>query len=210
MIARSLANFMSGVVIATMPAYATSFTTSGLPAILRGAGTYGLLMSSYTVGNIVGAAIAGKFQDKPLGKTIMFGLILSLVCWIIAISASSLLVTVVFIALTFTPSSIIGIQIAATIQAVPPERFVGRISSLNGSATHALIPIGSIAGGTIASKFSPKIAMYSYVLGPAIYVLFVVLRSDLRQLPRPDEISGTPPRSKHSDGRITSSYRRRT
>lgn len=192
MIARSLANFMSGVVIATMPAYAAGFSAGSLPAVFQGAGAYGLLMSAYTVGNIAGAAAAGKLPDASLGKTIIIGFSMSIVSWVIAIRADFLPVTAAFIAIAFVPSNIIGIQISSTIQSVPPERFVGRISSLNGSATYALVPLGSVVGGIIASKLSPQITMYLYALGPAIYVLIVLLRKDLRQLPKPSMIDWNP------------------
>jgi MFS family permease len=182
-------NFTSGMVLAAIPVYADSLAVPAAVAAIGAAGAYGVLMAAFAAGNFLGAITANAVSEYPLGWTMIAGFAASGVLWTAAIGLSWLPVTAVLIVVALLPVGAVNIQLAAVVQSAPPEEYVGRVSSLLGSASTAMIPIGSLAGGAVAATLGPRAAMLALGIGSLGLALYVLAHPTLRGLAAPDEVS---------------------
>lgn len=185
-------NFASGISLAAMPAYADGLDIGGLPAILGGAGAYGVLMGAFAAGNLLGAIGANAISDRPLGRVMVVGFLVSGVCWTAAIAAGWLPATALLLAAAFVPVGAFNVQISAAVQSAVPERLVGRVSSVLGSAATVAIPFGSLLGGLIAGAISPRAAMWGTGIAFVLLSAYALAVPALRELPVVSEITLEP------------------
>lgn len=181
-------NFTSGMVLAVIPVYADSLVVPAAVSAVGAAGAYGLLMAAFAAGNFLGAITANAVSEAPMGKTMIVGLAVSGVVWTVAIGIDWLPLTTVLIALALLPVGVVNVQVAAVVQSAVPEEYVGRMSSMLGSASTAVVPLGSLAGGIVAATFSAHVAMFAFGFGAVSLALYVLALPTLRRLPAPDEV----------------------
>lgn len=183
----TVVNFTAGIVMATLPAYADTIGGAGV-AFLKPAAAYGVLMASFAAGNFVGAIGASVVEERSLGKMMIAGYAVSGVCWLAAIAVNWLPLTAGLLLLALFPVGALNVQLATVAQSAPPEEYVGRVSSVFGSATTAAIPFGSLTGGVLASTAGPQIAMA--VMGVATVGMagYVFVLPSLRRLPAVENV----------------------
>lgn len=184
-----IVNFTSGMVLAAIPVYADGLAVPAAVSAIGSAGAYGVLMAAFAGGNFLGAIAANVVADYPFGGTLIVGSAVSGVLWTGAILVSWLPVTVPLVVLALVPVGIINVQLSAVVQSAPPQEYVGRVSSILGSASTAMIPFGSLLGGAVASAFGPQAAMLALGAGSVVLALYVAVHPTLRGLGAPDEIS---------------------
>lgn len=173
-------NFAIGGVMAVLPAYGDQ---------LGGAGAYGVLTAAIGAG-LLGGALAGNVLDRfPFGRVIALGALASAVVWAAAVAADWLPVTTALFALAFVPAGVVNVLIASMVQTLVPDRLLGRVSSLLGSASTAVTPVGALVGGAVASATATSVVLWGVGVGFAVLGLYVLAVPDLRRLPRVDEVS---------------------
>jgi MFS family permease len=182
----ALVNTTAGMVLTAIPPYADSLGVPPALAAIGPAGGYGILMAAFAGGNFLGALSATVISDRPFGRTMIVGFALAGVLWFAAIAVDWLPATAPLIALAFVPVGIVNVQLAAVIQSAPPEALVGRVSSMLGSASASMTPLGALVGGAVTSAFGPRVAMTGLGAGVLGFSLYVAVRPDLRALPAPD------------------------
>ena len=81
------------------------------------------------------------------------------------------------------------VQLAAVVQSAPANEYGGRVSSVMGSASAAAVPIGSLAGGTVAASFGPRVGMAGFGVGVLLLATSVLAHPSLRALSSPTRVS---------------------
>jgi len=185
----AVVNFASGMALAAMPAYADALGVPQSLAALGGAGAYGILMAAFAAGNFLGAVGANVVADWRFSRTMVVGFAASGVVWTAGLAVDWLPATAALVALALVPVGVVNVQLSAVIQSAPPEEYVGRVSSLLGSASAAMVPFGSLAGGAAAGAVGPRAAMFGLGLAMLGLAGYVLLLPDLRGLPAPDGIT---------------------
>ncbi|ELZ11133.1 hypothetical protein C479_07488 [Halovivax asiaticus JCM 14624] len=188
-VAASILNVTGGMVMAAIPAYADSLAVPASLAALGAAGAYGILMAAFAGGNFLGALAASAVSDRPFGYVFLASGLASGVFWTAGLLANWLPLTAVLFTLSLIPLGAVNVQIATIVQTAPPEALVGRVSSLLGSASTAVVPVGALLGGIVAGAFGPQVAMAGIGiagLGQAVYLL---ANAEMRALPPAAETS---------------------
>lgn len=181
--------FVSGIVLSSLPVYADTMVMPDAIDFLGSAGAYGILMGAYAGGVFFGAIGANAVDDRRLGPLMILSYALTGTLWTVAILLDWLPITAVLILLAVIPVGVINVQITAVAQSAPANEYVGRVSSLVGSASTVMLPFGSLAGGVVTAEFGPQIATGLYgisIIGLAAYVL---VHPGLRGLPATDRVS---------------------
>ncbi|WP_440990500.1 MFS transporter [Haloarchaeobius baliensis] len=148
----TVVNFAAGgSVMAAMPAFADT---------MGGSGAYGALMAAISVGALVGALAASRLEDRPFGLLSALAFVLSGVLWFAGLAASttgSLAATAALFTVAFVPIGVSNVLLSAVVQSIVPERLVGRVSSVLGSAASAAMPVGALVGGTLTEVVGPLV-----------------------------------------------------
>jgi MFS family permease len=170
----TLVNFVaSGATIGVLPAFADS---------LGGSGAYGALMAAIAGGMFVGAVVASQFEGLPFGRLSIGSFVLSGGLWIGAITADWLPATVALLTLAFVPIGASNVLLSSMIQSVVPDRLLGRVSGLLGSASQAAVPVGALLGGAAASLFGPAIVMIAGGVSVLLLAVYWLIRPQLRRM----------------------------
>jgi len=169
-----VANALLGATIAVLPAFA---------AARGGPGTYGLLMAGVSAGILVGALSAPRFDGVPFGRLSIGAFAAGAVAWFAALAAPSTTATVVVFSLAFVPIGVTNVVAAAMMQRLVPESLLGRVTALIGSASTAIMPLGSLLGGAAGDAFGAPAVMVAGGLGMLWIVVYVAAIPALRTLP---------------------------
>lgn len=188
----ALVNFTFGIAIAALPVYADTIRVTGF---IDPAAAYGILMASFATGNLLGAIAANVVDEKPLGWTMIISYVAGSVCWTAAIAINWLPVTAILLVFAFLPLGVVNVQVSALVQSAPPEEYVGRVSSVLGSASTVAIPVGSLAGGMLAGTVGPKTAMLGVGVGVLALALYIFLLPNLRNMPEVKSVELQPENS---------------
>jgi len=176
----TLVNFVaSGATIGVLPAFADS---------LGGSGAYGALMAAMAGGMLVGAIVASSLDDLPFGRLTIGSFLLSGVCWMAAITAAWLPATVVLFALAAVPIGASNVLLSSVVQSVVPDRLLGRVSGLLGSASTAAVPVGALLGGAAASVFGPAAVMFAGGVSILLLAVYWLALPGLRGLGPASEV----------------------
>jgi MFS family permease len=167
-------NFTLGTMNSTMPAYADG---------IGGPEAYGILLAALSIGVFVGAAVASWFERFPFGHLSIAGFLFSGVVWVAAIWIGWLPATAVLLALAGVPVGTTNVLLNSLVQAVTPDRLLGRVSAVLGSVSSFMIPFGALAGGTAASTFGPVPVMFVAGVGFLFLGAYVFAFPTLRGLP---------------------------
>ena len=175
MAATVVANASIGGVLAVLPAYGDA---------LGGEVAYGLAMAAIGGGLLVGALVAGSFDDRPLGRMLIAGSSFSAATWALAVVLGWFPVTVPLLAAAFVPVGVTNVLFVSMMQALVPAASLGRVMALAGSISAGATPVGGLLGGTLAAVTSPALVMFGGSIGFAFIAAFVLAVPELRRLPR--------------------------
>lgn len=198
-IGSAVVNITYGMTLAAIPVYADGLGIPSAVQAIGAAGTYGILMGSLAAGNLVGAVATNRFGGYRLGRSMIVGYPLAGSLWIAGLLVDWLPGTALLFTLAFIPNAIIAVQVAAVIQSAPPAAFVGRVSSIFGSASASMIPVGALLGGAIAGWFGPRAAMVALAVGNLSFGLYVLVHPALATLPAPHRVSLDPTDDRGAD-----------
>lgn len=184
-----IANFSVGMILAATPPYADSLIVPEALNLIGAAGAYGILMASIAAGGFVGAIATNLVADRRLGRSMVVGYTLAGILWSIGLLANWLPLTALFFALAYVPIGLLAVQVAAVVQSAPPAEMVGRVSSVHGSASASMVPIGSLVGGVVAGWLNPQAAMAALGIATFSLALYVFVNPDLREMPAPERMA---------------------
>lgn len=174
-----VANGTLGGVWATMPAFADA---------RGGPEAYGLLMAAIAGGMLVGALVASRFEDQPLGRLTVSLYAVSGACWLAAVASSSLGVTAALLALALVPVGISNVVVVTMFQTLVPDELLGRVMATIGSISTVAMPLGSALGGVLADTTSATYVVAGGGLGLLFVAVYIAAIPSLRRLPRTDEL----------------------
>lgn len=167
-------NFAIGVTLAILPAFGG---LRGGPAV------YGLMLGALGTGRLLGSLTAPHLEGVAYGPLKAITYMISMVFWLGSVYSPSLVLTVGLFGLAWVSAGVNGVMIETLTQKVFPNHFLGRVSSIRGTASTATLPIGSLVGGYIAEPLGivPTMGMAAFGFGFA--GLYFALRPSLRGLP---------------------------
>ncbi|QSG06513.1 MFS transporter [Halapricum desulfuricans] len=147
----AVVNFVaSGATIGVLPAFADT---------LGGSGAYGALMAAIAGGMLAGAVVASGLDELPFGWLSIGAFLASGCLWIAAIVVDWLPATVALLAIAVVPIGASNVLLSSIVQSAVPDRLLGRVSGLLGSASTAAVPAGALLGGLAASIVGPAVVM---------------------------------------------------
>ena len=145
------------IIVAAVATVVNSLLIVGVPVLAdsryqQGAAAFGLIMSAYGFGSLLGIILAGTLPRPPQGH---FGTILLVVTGMagLGLVLMGLAATVVAAALTalFMGASLgyVVIQFITWIQLRTPEQMLGRMMSILMFASQGLVPVGMALAGVL-------------------------------------------------------------
>ncbi|KTG08189.1 macrolide transporter [Haloprofundus marisrubri] len=147
-------NFAFGAALASLPAYADG---------LGGAGVYGAFMAAVAGGMFAGALGASKVKSRRFGRFNIVGFSVSGTLWLASVAAATtanaVALVIALFAVAMVPVGAGNVLISALVQSIVPDRLLGRVSSVIGSAASAAVPFGSLVGGVVAGATSPAVLL---------------------------------------------------
>lgn len=181
MLAASLfANFLMGVTLAVLPAFADA---------VGGPETYGLLLAATTVGIVLGSITASAVDELPLGATTIVGFAASGVLWAAAVVVPGRFATVALFALSRVPAGVYNVSVSATIQTGVPDDLLGRVTAVIGSASSLVLPAGMLLGGVAGSWLGSRTVMLAGALGSVLAGTYWLGVPSLRRFDPPTAVS---------------------
>jgi MFS family permease len=173
-------NFAFGGVMAVLPSYGDS---------MGGAGAYGLLAAAVGVGMLVGSLVGNAVEGWPFGYVVSGGMGVGAVLWTAAITVGSMPATPVLLALALIPAGTMNVLVFSLVQAVVPDRLLGRAMSVIMSGASAMTPVGALIGGALADATTPALVLYGNAVATALFALYVFAVPSLRRIPRVGAVS---------------------
>ncbi|WP_254824375.1 MFS transporter [Haloglomus halophilum] len=175
-----IVNFAFGGVMAVLPSYGDSF---------GGAGAYGLLAAAVGVGMLTGSLVGNLVEEWPFGYVVSGGMGLGAVLWTAAITVDTMPATPVLLALALVPAGTMNVLVFSLVQAVVPDRLLGRAMSVIMSGATVMTPVGALVGGAVADATSPGLVLYGNAVATALFALYVFAVPSLRRIPRVGSVS---------------------
>jgi MFS family permease len=175
-----IVNFAFGGVMAVLPAYGDSF---------GGAGAYGLLAAAVGVGMLTGSLVGNFVEEWPFGYVVSGGMGLGAVLWTAAITVDTMPATPVLLALALVPAGTMNVLVFSLVQAVVPDRLLGRAMSVIMSGATVMTPVGALVGGALADATAPGLVLYGNAAATALFALYVFAVPSLRRIPRVGSVS---------------------
>ena len=167
-------SFAMGMLLAVLPAYA---------ALRGGSGLYGILLSGFAAGALVGSIVAARLDTVPYGHFIIAGSGLTAAAWVGAAIAQWTPLIVVCFAIAIAYPGGNRVLFDTLVQTVAPEDLIGRVSSSMATLTNVATPFGSLAGGVVAAAVGP-VAILWIAAGANLLVMgYFLARSSIRNLP---------------------------
>jgi MFS family permease len=142
-----LSNFALGASMAVLPSFAN---------LRGGAGIYGLLLASESLGVLIGSFLsswAGRFR---VGHFSIIAYSIGAVCWVSAAMVPWTGTGIALFGCAWVPIGAMNILLGAVIQSVIPTKLLARVSSVIYSMSAIAMPLGSLLGGYLASIFGAE------------------------------------------------------
>lgn len=177
-------NFFSNVVGAVILVYAVR-------QVGMDAGVIGLVLSLGGIGAVMGAVTATALSRRiGVGRTIVAGAMTGSATLMIPLApeaAAAPLFTIAFAILGFgvVVYNTAGISL---MQAITPNRLLGRMNASRRFVVWGTIPLGSLTGGAIAAATDLRTAIWVGAIGQSLAFLGVLLSPvrALREVPEPE------------------------
>ncbi|WP_135826248.1 MFS transporter [Halorussus ruber] len=167
-------NFTFGVTMAVLPAFAES---------LGGPETYGLVMAAVAGGNLVGSMASSLVEDLPFGRLAVGCFVVSALCLSAAVAVPGVSATVALFFAAFVPSGAFNVVFFAMLQSAADDDMLARVTSVTSSGASAMMPVGSLVGGTVASAVGVTTALYGTGAAFGFIAVYFLARPRLRLLP---------------------------
>lgn len=174
------ANFLTGVALAVLPAFADA---------IGGPETYGLLLAGMTVGVVLGSVAASAVDELPLGRVTVVGFTASGVLWAGAVLLPGRLVTVALFAASRVPMGIYNVSASATVQTGVPDDLLGRVTAVVGSASSLVYPAGMLLGGVAGAHLGSRTVMLASAVGAVLTAIYWLAVPSLRKFGPPTAVS---------------------
>lgn len=175
-------NFANGILMAILPVYADE---------LGGVKMYGFLLTSVSAGALIGAlsgSVLGKFR---VGRLAGLCFVLGAVSLFLSGWLSLPAITPLLLGIAWIPIGAVNVLFAAVHQSVIPNRLLGRLNSVMYSVSIIAMPIGSLAGGALATLIDSRIIFTSTSLGFIFIALVWLVHPDLRRLPQAEQMDAS-------------------
>jgi hypothetical protein len=180
LVASLFANFLIGVALSVLPAFADA---------IGSAETYGLLLAGLTVGEIIGSVGASAVDRLPFGWTTIFGITTAGLLWIGAILVPWQFATVVLFAASRVPIGVYNVSVIATFQTGVPDDLLGRVWATTGSATSLVVPVGLLLGGFAGELIGSRTVMLAGGIGSLMMAAYWLVIPSLRRFDPPTEVT---------------------
>lgn len=180
LLASLLANFLVGVTLAVLPAFADTF---------GGAEVYGLLLGGMAAGRLVGAVVASAFERVPFGRFTVVGFVLAGLLWVGAVHAQTTVLVVLAVVAARVPTGIYNVLVMATLQTGIPDDMLGRVIAVLGSATGVIVPLGLLLGGLAGDYHGSHAVVFASALGLLLAAAYWFIVPDLRRFPPVSDVS---------------------
>jgi MFS family permease len=167
-------NFTFGVTMAVLPAFAES---------LGGPETYGLVMAAVAGGNLVGSMASSLVEELPFGRLAVGCFVVSALCLSAAVAVPGVSATVALFFAAFVPSGAFNVVFFAMLQSAVDDDMLARVTSVTSSGATAMMPVGSLVGGTAASAVGVTTALYGTGAAFGFIAVYFLARPRLRLLP---------------------------
>ncbi len=167
-------NFTFGMTIAVLPSYGDK---------LGGAGVYGFLMAAVAGGLFVGAILANAVEDLPFGAFTVGSTAVGGLVWVAGISLGWTPGTALLLAVAMVPAGVTNVLISSLVQTMVPDRLLGRVSGVLGTASALSVPFGSLLGGSLAGTFGATAVMYGAGAGFLFLAAYFAVVPSLRRMP---------------------------
>ncbi|WP_369899683.1 MFS transporter [Bacillus manliponensis] len=145
-----LSNFISGMTLAILPAYADEKMSQN---------DYGILVMAMTVGNLIGSILATKCMKYPLGKMMTILPFSSFILWLSSVFISGKVLTLVVFGLAFVPFGIMSILFITYLQTSLDQKLISRVVSIIDSVLVSTMPLGSLLAGIFTPIIGVKAMM---------------------------------------------------
>lgn len=166
------------------------------------AGTVGLIISTGSVGAVLGSFVAPRVVDRlGFGPAFLWGTALACAAPILVPLADGprLVMTAMLIGAYFFSGIGVTISVIGSIslrQGITPNEILGRMNASMRLATYAAVPIGSLAAGFLGAVVGLRLALLVGAIGFVLPVLFILLSpiprlKELRDDAAVEERSGT-------------------
>ncbi len=188
-IAVALSNFFGQVVFSILLVYAVR--ELGLTAA-----TIGVILSLGSVGTLAAAMSARRIGDRlGVGRTIVLAaLLFSPGTLLIAVAPKDLAIP--FILASMFVLGFGGILFNVTgislIQAITPDRLLGRANASRRFVVWGVIPFGGLVGGALGSTIGLRETIFVGAVG-GVFAVIPILLSPIRSIGRMSELDQSPP-----------------
>lgn len=177
-------NFFLSAVLAALPSFANQ---------LGGPGKYGILLTCYTLGFLLGTLTSSFLSRKmTMGIALIFGYAGSGIMWLLAAWAADrfFVLCCVFIVLANFPVGATNILFSTFFQVMPPQDMIGRVSAVIETLIAAAMPLGALFGGIITAWLGST-PLFLFQGGVVLVTSLIwILNKKLRQIPRLEELNG--------------------
>lgn len=185
-IVTGIANFPVVALPLTLIAY---YEDTGVSAFL-----IGLFASTFGVGMLIGAALAGPLASRfRLGTLGFMGIAIFAVGHLaIIFSHASFWLTCLILVLAALPLPAFNAAVGSYTTAITPEHLMGRIVAATGVPGMILMPLGSLAAGILYDGFGPIVPLTVSAITAVLAALTMWLTRALRTIPRVHELKEFP------------------
>ncbi|SDK29813.1 MFS transporter [Sediminibacillus albus] len=173
-------NFAIGAAMAVLPGFADS---------KGGAEIYGFYLAAMSCGSLIGALASPWFGKFAVGRVSIVAFCFGSACWIASALIPSVLLGTVLFGIAWLPVGATNVLFAAVVQTVVPNSVLGRINTVSRSMSVVAMPIGSLAGGYLASITFPSLIFSCAGAGLLIVSIVWALHPALRRLPTAEEMN---------------------
>jgi MFS family permease len=154
------------------------------------AATVGLVFSLGNVGLLVGAPIAVRVAQRfGIGPTLVWGAFVTGSSYLlVAVASRSSAIPLLALAqfLWSAGAILYFVNGISLIQAITPDRMLGRVNASRRFAVWGVIPIGNLLGGAIAATLGLHIAIWIGATGGALSIIPLLL-SPVRRIHRTED-----------------------
>lgn len=179
-----VANFAIAATLPVLPAFGEALAGDGV----SGATVYGALLAAVAGGSLVGSLLASTLRTQPYGRLAIVGFAFSAACWLGAVVAPTVAVSVVLFGLAAVPIGVTNVVAGALVQSLSPEALLGRVSSVATSLAVAMAPVGALVGGVVAETLGVPAAVAMGGAGLLFVAGYTLAHRDLRGLAPVDEV----------------------
>jgi len=185
----ALSNFFGNVVYSIVLVYAVR-------ELDLSAATIGVVLALGNIGTLVAALTARRISDRiGVGKTIVSSALLFGPGTLLIAVAPKELAIPFFIASGFVVGFgviLFNVTAISLIQAITPDRMLGRANASQRFVVWGVIPVGGLVGGTLASTIGLRETIFVGAIG-SLFAVIPILVSPIRSVGRMSELEGQSP-----------------